>query len=145
MSWTYDFTNYPDLSGIRLLVFDTDPAEPIFSDAEINWAMQVESSGNIIVGLTGYSPAIPVRQIISHRRAAALLLRGLGAGRATQLILQVLDVKVDATKAAASLKSIADSYIEDEMNAGYFGVAEMVVNQFSMRERLQNQLYRLVA
>ena len=145
MSWTYDFTKYPDLSGVRLLVFDTDPASPIFSDAEINWAMQQESSDNIIVGLSGYSPAIPVRQVISYRRTAALLLRSLGVGRAGSLVLQVLDVKVDGTKATAALKSMADSYIEDEMNAGYFGVAEMVVNQFSMRERLQNQLYRLVA
>lgn len=145
MSWTYDWQNYPDLALVRLLVFDTDATQPIFQDAEINACMQVESSGNIIVGLTGYTPAVPVRSIISHRRAAALLLRSLGAGRALTLVTQVLDVTVDGSKATASLKSIADSYIEDEMNAGYFGIAEMVNDQFSMRERLWKQLYRLVA
>lgn len=145
MSWTYDWTNYPDLSLVRLLVFDTNADQPIFQDAEINAAMQLESSGNIIIGLTGYAPSIPVRQIISHRRAAALLLRSLGAGRALTLVTQVLDVTVDGSKATASLKSIADSYINDEMMAGYFSIAEMCVNQFSYRERLYNQLLRLVA
>jgi hypothetical protein len=145
LSWTYDFRNFPDLSLVRLLVFDTDPAQPIFQDAEVNAAMQLESSGNIIVGLTGFSPAVPVRQIISHRRAAALLLRSLSGGKARNLVQQVLDVKIDGSKAASSLKALADSYINDEMMAGYFAVSEMVNDTFSMRERLWKQLYRLVA
>ncbi len=142
MSWTYDFTNYPDLSKVRLLVFDTDSTKPIFQDAEINAALQIESSGNIIVGLTGYNLAVPVAQVISHRRAAALLLRSLSGGRARNVVSSVLDVKINPAAAAAALGKVADSYIEDEMNAGYFAVSEMVQDSFSMRERLWKQLYR---
>lgn len=142
MSFTYDFTNYPQLSTVRLLVFDTDPANPIFQDAEINAAMQIESSGNVIIGLTGYSPAVPVAQVISYRRAAALLLRSLSASNAGQLIDNILDVHMNGPAAAAALAKIADSYIEDEMNAGYFAISEMVNNEFSARERLWKMLYR---
>lgn len=142
MSWTYDFTNYPQLSTVRLLVFDTNPEQQIFSDAEINAAMQIESSGNVIVGLTGYSPAIPVKQVISYRRAAALLLRSLSVSNAAQLIDSILDVHMNGPAAAAALSKIADQYINDEANAGYFAVSEMVEDSFSMRERLWKMLYR---
>jgi hypothetical protein len=142
MSFTYDFTNYPDLSATRMLAFDTDPTKPIWQDAEINMAMQIESSGSIIVGLTGFMPAVPVKQVISYRRAAALLLRGLSVGKARNLIESVLDVKMNGPAAAAALGKIADSYIEDEMNAGYFAISEMVQDSFSMRERLWKMLYR---
>lgn len=145
MSFTYDFTNAPDLSTVRLLVFDTDSTRPIFQDAEIQAAMNVENSQNVIVGLTGYSPAIPVAQVISHRRCAALLLRALGAGKARNLVQSNLDVKIDGQKAADALNKIAQQYIDDEMNAGYFAVAEMSINQFQMRERLTAMLLRLVA
>jgi|HubBroStandDraft_3_1064219.scaffolds.fasta_scaffold30795_3 hypothetical protein len=147
MSFTYDFTNYPQLSTVRLLVFDTNPAQPIFQDDEINAAMQIESSGNVgypgvIIGLTGYAPAVPVQQVISYRRAAALLLRALGSSKARNLIESVLDVKMDGPAASAALSKIADSYIEDEANAGYFAISEMVQDSFSMRERLWKMLYR---
>jgi hypothetical protein len=142
MSFTYDFTNYPQLSTVRLLVFDTDPTKPIFQDAEINAALQIESSQNIIVGLTGYAPAIPVAQVVSYRRSAALLLRALSGSKARNLIESVLDVKMSGPGAAAALSKIADSYIEDEMNAGYFAVSEMVNDSFSMRDRLWKMLYR---
>jgi hypothetical protein len=147
MSFTYDFTNAPQLSTVRLLVFDTNPAQPIFQDDEINAAMQIESSGNVgypgvIIGLTGYQPAVPVQQVISYRRAAALLLRANAAGKGRNLIQSVLDVKMSGPEASAALLKIADQYIEDEMNAGYFAISEMVQDSFSMRERLWKMLYR---
>lgn len=147
MSFTYDFTNYPQLSTVRLLVGDTNPAQPIFQDAEVNAAMQIESSGNVgypsvIIGLTGYAPAVPVQQVISYRRSAALLLRSIGTTKARNLVESVLDVKMNGAAAAAALGKIADQYIEDEMNAGYFAISEMVQDSFSMRERLWKMLYR---
>jgi hypothetical protein len=151
MSFTYDFTNYPDIAVVRLLCFDTNAATPIFQDDEITASIQmnnsqygVGSSTGIIVGLSGYSPATPPRFVISHRRAASTLLRSLGANAARQLVSTVLDVHLSGAQASAALSKIADQYIEDENTFGYFAVAEMVNDAFSMRERLWKQLYRLV-
>jgi hypothetical protein len=146
MSFTYDFTTAYDISVVRLLIPDTDSANPIFQDAEINVFLQMESSQNVIVGLSGYNPAVPVTQIYSYRRAAALGLMAL-AGSKSRLggMLKVLDIQIDTTKAAAMLKDQAKEYIDQEANAGYFAVSEMVQNQFSMRERLYNMALRQLA
>ncbi len=143
MSFTYDFTAAPDISTVRLLVSDTDAAHPIFQDVEVTAALNVESSQGVIVGLTGYSPSIPVSQIYSYRRSAALLLNALAANKARLAsALKVLDISVDSTKAAAALQQLAKDYIDQEASAGYFSVAEMVQDSFSMRERLWKMLYR---
>ena len=36
--FTYDFTNFPDISNVRLLCSDTDSTQPIFQDVEIQAA-----------------------------------------------------------------------------------------------------------
>ena len=143
MAFTYDLTNFPDISTVRLLVSDTDSTQPIFQDDEVQTALNIENSQNVIVGLSGYSPAVPVKQVFSYRRAAALLLRALAGNKARLgAIVGLLDVKIDATKASDALNKLADQYIADEASAGYFAVSEMVVNPFSMRERLVAMLYR---
>lgn len=144
MAFTYDFTNFPVISTVRLLVSDTNAAQPIFSDDEINGALNVESSQGIIVGLSGYSPSVPVKQVYSYRRAAALLLNALAANKARLAsITGLLDVKLDAGKASDALMKLAKQYIDQEASAGYFSVAEIVPNNFSMRERLVAMLYRV--
>ena len=42
--FTYDFTNAPLLSSVRMLVPDTDSIKPIFQDDEVNQAIYIESS-----------------------------------------------------------------------------------------------------
>lgn len=143
MSFTYDLVNAYDLSVVRLLVFDTNSAAPIFEDIEVTTALQYESSQNLIVALSGYTLRQPAKLIYSHRRAAAMLLRSLAANKARLATISgLLDVKLNAAQAAQQLNALADQYINDEANAGYFAISEMVVNNFSMRERLVAMLYR---
>lgn len=146
MSFTYDFDNFPDIANVRLLVGDTQPSTPIFQDAEVQAALQAESSQNVIVGLSGFTPNPGVLQVYSYRRSAAWLLNALASNRARiASITQLLDVKLDPSKAATALRDQAQGFIDQEASAGYFAVSEMVVNQFSMRERLVAMLYRQVA
>ena len=144
MSFSYDFTNYPAVAYVRLLVFDTNGVAPypIWEDEEITAALNLFSSTNIIVGLSGYTPAVPVQQQFSYRRSAALLLRGLAANQGRLATVGILDAKLNGPAAAKALQSIADDYVKSEENDGFFAVAEMVQDSFSMRERLWKMLYR---
>lgn len=56
--------------------------------------------------------------------------------------LKVLDIQLDKTKAAASLKAQAQALRDAEQNMGRFAIAEMCVDQFSMRERWIKQVLR---
>lgn len=114
----------------------------IFSDEEINMVLAINSSQNIIVGLSGYTPAVPVTQIYSYGRTAATLLNSTGAVRARSLVKKVLDVEVDTKSSVSMLKDLGQQYIDQEISAGYFAVAEMDVNQFWCRERLNAMLLR---
>ena len=147
MSFTYDFSTSPAIANVRLLVGDTDAANPVFQDAEVNAALQAESSQNMILGLSGFSPNPPVQQLYCYRRSAAWLLNALAANlsRLGSVISQLLDVKLAPGIASKELRSQAQALIDQEMNAGYFAVSVMVVNPFSMRERLQAMLYRQIA
>lgn len=144
MSFTYDFTINPTVATVRLLVSDTvDVAPlPIWQDEEIQAALNMFNSQNIIVALSGFQPVVPVPQIFSYRRSAALLLRSLAGNKARMATVGLLDAKVNGAQAANALRAIADDYVSSEENDGYFAVAEMVQDSFSMRERLQKMLYR---
>lgn len=144
MSFSYDFVNSPTVANVRLLVFDTNGVAPypIWQDEEINAALQVFSSQNIIVGLSGYTPAVAVPLIYSYRRTAAMLLRGLAANQGRMATVGLLDAKINGAAAAKALQSIADDYVTSEENDGFFAVSEMVINSFSMRERLGAMLLR---
>lgn len=147
MAFTYDFTNSPQIATVRLLVSDTDntPPVPIWQDVEIQAALNMFVSTNIIVALSGFQPVVPVPQIFSYRRSAALLLRSLAGNKARMATVGLLDAKLNGAQAANALRAIADDYVTSEENDGYFAVAEMVVNPFSMRERLVAMQLRLCA
>ena len=142
MSFSYDPST--PIGITRLLVSDTSDAAPlpIWQDEEINAALQLFFSQNIIVGLSGYMPVIPPAPAYSFRRTAALLLRGLAANQARMATVGLLDAKVNGPAAAKALQSIADDYVTSEENDGFFAVSEMVQDPFSMRERLWKMLYR---
>ncbi len=143
MSWTYDFANFPAQANTRFLAGDTDPLTPIFSDDEVNAALNNESSQNVIVGLSGYAPANPPKLVYPYRRAAAWLLNGLAASQARLAsVVSILDVKLSVKDAAICLRDQAKELIDQEASAGYFAVAEMVPNNFAMRERLTAMLFR---
>ena len=123
---------------VRLLVFDTNGVSPypIWQDEEINAALQMFSSQNIIAGLSGFRPVIPVPLTFSYRRTAAMLLRGLAANQGRLATVGILDAKLNGAAAANALRAVATDYVTSEENDGYFAVTEWVVNNFSMRERL---------
>jgi hypothetical protein len=146
VSFTYDFTNFPQLSLLRMMVGDTQdgPAPlPIFQDAEINAALNRYSAQGVIIALSGYTPAIPPNpNVFSFGQAAALLLNSIGATKARNLVQSLLDVKLNGQAAAKALTDLGQTYIDQEAAGGFFAVAEMVQNNFSMRERLWKMLYR---
>lgn len=148
MSFTYPSGNAVfDLT--RLLIPDTDSAQPIFTDDEINLFLNAESSQSLYVsaqaqatafqGTSGYVP-----QIYSPFFAAALALDSLAGSRARLAsVLQLLDVKLDASKAAAALKDQAQEYRQREIDRGSFAIAEQVTTVFQARERVWAQWLRL--
>jgi hypothetical protein len=144
MSFSYDFVNNPTVANVRLLVSDTVDVLPlpIWQDEEINAALQIFSSQGVIVALSGYTPAVAVPIVYSYRRTAAMLLRALAANKGRMATVGLLDAKIDGPAAAKALQAIAADYVTSEENDGYFAVAEMVQDAFSMRERLWKMLYR---
>ncbi len=143
MSFTYSVPS--PIALVRLMVGDTtDTAQSpaIFSDEEINMVLAINSSQAIIIGLSGYSPAVPVTQTYSYGRTAATLLNSTGAVRARSLLKKVLDVEMDVGTATKALKDLGQQYIDQEVSSGYFAVAEVDVNQFWARERLGAMLLR---
>jgi len=142
MAFTYDWVNSPTIAAIRLRVGDTDSGNPIFDDAEVQGALNLNSSQSIIVGLSGYWPPTFSGNTYSYGRAAAMLLNGLSSTKARVLATKVLDVSVAPESASKALKDLAQSYIDQEISAGYFSVAEMGQDSFWMRERLWKMLYR---
>lgn len=144
MAFTYNFDSAPQLSTVRLLVGDTAEPNHIFEDAEVNAALQFESSqgAGTMMALSGYTVVAPV--VYSVRRAAAMLLDGLASHRARLGgALKVLDIQVDLTKAGEALRDQAKALRETEADSGAFGVAEMVQDPFSARERVWKELLRL--
>jgi hypothetical protein len=149
--FTYDFDSNPAVSSVRLLVSDTtnfpSPPFPLFLDAEITAALQMSSSQGIYVSAMaisgGYAMQPPVL-VLSYYRAAALLLNALAANKALlSSVTKLLDVSLSPDKAALQLRTTADDYRTIAANDGSFAIAEMVVNNFSARERLFKQLLRI--
>lgn len=147
MSYTYDFTTAPLISQVRMLVPDTGPTTWIFNDAEVNQAIYMESSqGTYASGQSaaGASPIPCPVQIYSVRRAAALLVDiTAGSNARLAIIVQLLDVKLDASKAAAALRDYAKSLRDTEAMSGAFAIAEWVLDPFTARERVWKQMLRL--
>lgn len=150
-TFTYDFGSNPAVSSVRMLISDTtnlpNPPYPMFLDAEINAALQITSSQGIYVSAMAFSGAAvsqPPVLVLSYYRAAALLLDALSANKALlSSVTKLLDVSLSPDKAALQLRSTADGYRTIAANDGSFAIAEMVVNDFSARERLWKQLLRI--
>jgi hypothetical protein len=150
-NFTYDFGSSPAIASVRLLVADTtnfpNPPFPIFIDAEINAALQMSSSQGVYVSGVAFSGGAvtqPPVLVYSYYRAAALLLDALAANKALlSSVTKLLDVSLSPDKAAIQLRTTADDYRDIAANDGSFAIAEMVVNQFSERERLWKQMLRI--
>ncbi len=133
-----------------MLISDTDSAQPVFQDVEINQFLYLESSQNLYVsgqaapnGAALQAPPIP--QVYSPYRAAALALNSMTANvaQSSAIVKRLLDVELDGKSSAQMLRDLAQSYRDIEAQAGHFAIAEMVQNAFSARERVYKQLLRL--
>jgi len=128
MAFTYDPST--DAGFVRLLIRDTDvftPANQLFTDAEIS--------------------AFLTREGGVARRAAAAALESLAVDQVMVLkVITMLDLSLDGAKVAAGLRAQANdlrALAEIEAAAsGGFDVAEMVVDQFTARERTWDEMLR---
>lgn len=122
MSWTYNADLSTDRDKVRLLATDVDIANPIFTDAEVDAFMSLEGS-NI-------------------KAAAALALETIARNQVLVLkVIRLLEIQTDGASVARELRMQADKLREqadrDEAasDGGAFDWAEMVLNDFSLRER----------
>jgi len=125
--FTYDPTT--DAGLVRLLITDTDTVNPdnqIFEDAEITAFLTLESA---VV-----------------KRAAARALDVIAAREVlVQKVIRIMDLTTNGAAVAQALHALAESLraeADAEETEGLFDYAEMVLDDFSMRERLINQSLR---
>jgi hypothetical protein len=144
MSWSYN-TNPPDqIAFVRLLIPDTDPIKVIFTDEEINMLYQIQGStfqsGMFFSGAAGRNiPPAP----LSYVRVAALALDTLANNKGRLgAVMQLLDVKLDASKAAAVLREGAKTYREIDDEAGCIMIIEQTNTDWSFRDRWWKQWQR---
>lgn len=144
MSFTYDFLTNANVAYVRLLTADTQQADAIFSDEEINAFYRIQQSqfqtGMFFSGVAGtILPATPV----SYLRVAALALDAIASNKSRlSSITQLLDVKLDPSKAAQALRDQAAAYRETDDNAGAFAIIEQVNDQWSFRDRWWKEFQR---
>ncbi len=144
MSFTYAGAP-PSIRFVRLLIPDTDPANPIFSDEEIDDFYTIQrsqfQSGMYYSGPTGRN--LP-NQPVSYLRVAALALDSLANNKGRLgSVLQLLDVKLESLSVAAKiLREGAKNYREIDDAAGAFMIAEQVHNDWSFSDRWFKQYQR---
>lgn len=152
MSWTYNPGNPGPVDYVRFLIADTDILHPILSNEEISNALYLTSTQGLYQNSMNYatgaiSPATPSTgaiQVYSYWYAAAACLDAMAANKSyLASVQQLLDVRLDASKAAVALRAQAKEYRDREDNAGHFAIIEMVGNPFQARERWWKQLLRI--
>jgi hypothetical protein len=144
MAFTYDFDTAPLISYVRLLISDTNAADPIFQDNEITAAYTIQQSQ--FQSGQYYSP--PAGQIlpsspVSYLRVAALLLDAIAANKARlSSIRRILDVELSPSDAAKMLMAQAAAYRATDDDAGAFMVIEQVNDDPSLLSRISKQAQR---
>ena len=125
--FTYDPTT--DRGRVRMLITDRNAATEIFNDGEVD-AYLLMMGNNVL-------------------RAAALALMTIASEEALQLkVIKLLELTTDGAKLADSLRRLALEYQEKADLAeaaeagGAFDYAEMVVDEFTYRERLDKEALR---
>jgi len=143
MSFTYIYGT--PIFYVRLLIPDTNSANPIFQDDEIQGFMDINQmtwQSSMFSSYTSGTQQLP-QTPSNFLRAAALALRSL-AGNAARLaaVIGLLDVKLNPAAAAAALNKQADSYMEMDDNSGAFAIAECVTTVWAFRDRWLAMLQR---
>lgn len=137
-------TSNPSIDLPRLLIADTNIAKPIFQDEEIQLAtlaqqLQFQSSMTFSGAAGRNLPSSPV----SYLRVAALLLDSLAANKGRLAgIQQMLDIKIDASKAAVALQTQAKQLRQVDDDSGAFMIIEQCNDYFSFSDRFWKQVQR---
>lgn len=131
MAFTYDVTT--DRGKVRLRIADTntsDADQQIFTDAEIDAFLEMEGT---------------------VRLAAAMALETIAANQVQVLkVIRILDLQTDGAAVARELRMQAQALREQDAASaedldGLFDWAEMAVDDFSARERIEHELLRASA
>lgn len=152
-TYTYNPDNPQPVDYVRLLIPDTqfiegtDPPVMIFSDQEIAMMFQLQQgtfqSGMFFSGAQGRNlPALP----LSYVRVAALALDTLANNKGKLgNVIQLLDVKLDWSKAAQVLRDGAQRYRDIDDDAGAFMIIEQTPTDWAFAQRWWNQFQRQTA
>jgi len=130
MTFTYVSTDLStSLAKVRRLISDVDSTQPIFADEEIEAFLVMENS--------------------RVRRGAAMALETMAASDVYVLkVMRRGDLETDGAKTSAELRALAkrfrdeDAAAESESEDGAFDIAEMVLDDFSYRERVAAEALR---
>ena len=147
MSWTYNPGNPGPVDYVRFLIADTDILHPIMQDEEINNALFLTSTQGLYQNSALYATGqitTPTVQVYSVWYAAAACLDAMASNKSyLASVQQLLDVRLDASKAAAALRAQAKEYRQREDDAAHFCIIEQITTAFQARERWWAQLLRV--
>ena len=117
------------IGRVRLLITDTNTADAIFTDEEINDFLSMEGDSVLY--------------------AAAMALETIGTSEAlTSKVIRLLDLSTDGRAVSAELRARAATLREraDKLEAaeddGGFDIADTAVNAFGYRQRVYNEALR---
>ncbi len=144
MSFSYGAGLNPPIDYVRLLIPDTNPLRYAFQDSELMafYAIQqntFQSSQFWSYPGGAYLPSSPV----SYFRVAAIALGVLASnGAKLSAITQILDVKLDASKAAVMFRDQAKYYRDVDDDSGAFVIIEQCQNGWAYKDRWIKQMMR---
>lgn len=125
MSFTYDLSS--NVGKMRMMIPDRHADEAFFTDEELSAFLEME--GDV-------------------KRGTALALETMASDQAMVLkVVRLLDVSTDGRAVAESLMKRASELRRqadeaDQATSGGFEIAEMVVDDFSFRRRMENEALR---
>lgn len=143
----------PPIDYVRGLIADTqefaaDGVTPVyvFSDQEITMFTQMQYSAFGWQSTQFYSPpagAFLPSSPTNYLRIAATMLNSIAANKSRLAsIQQLLDVKLDASKAAQEMRATALAYLDMDDNSGAVAIIEQCNDYFSFRDRFWKQVQR---
>lgn len=150
--FTYNGGQNPIPDYLRMMISDTQEYLPdgvtpgyVFSDQEINTAVQIEAS--TFQSAQFYTPpggiALPQGVVMPWRRIAATLIDCMVANKAKLAsIKRILDVQLDSSDAAKWLQAQAKTYRDTDDNSGAIFIIEQVNNEWALYQRYWAQVQR---
>jgi hypothetical protein len=144
MSFTYDPVNNIRIAAVRMLIADTNPAQPIFQDEEINLGYTIQASvfqsSMFYSGPSGQTiPSTP----ISYLRVSAIMLDAMASNQAYLAgIKSIPDVQMSAGEAAKALMDKAKKYREMDDESASFFIYEQVFTTWGFTSRFWSQIQR---